>query len=202
MDWYIFLAPLLLVPIIFLFRLVGCTQDFDALGRGDGAPDQTPDQPPYNITFILNIVDGIPFIDPNPIYYIFPKFTIDDGDPIEYPQLVDSPPQEPFTAGVGLNPFKITTDPVQVPWTGLDIPYICSCDVYWTRTGIELTDDQLNKPLWTPEQHVTGPASAQVPFDGQISNDISITFKLTYTRTEGATDYLPTDFHLTLDNIA
>ena len=44
MDWYIFLTPLLLLPIIFLFRLVGCTQDFDELEVGDG--DGDPDRPP------------------------------------------------------------------------------------------------------------------------------------------------------------
>jgi hypothetical protein len=39
MDWYILLTPLLLLPIIFLFRLVGCTQDFEQFeggGRDDG----------------------------------------------------------------------------------------------------------------------------------------------------------------------
>ena len=38
MDWYIFLTPLLLLPIIFLFRLVGCTQDYAGfeVGGGDG----------------------------------------------------------------------------------------------------------------------------------------------------------------------
>ena len=35
MDWYIFLTPLLLLPIIFLFRLVGCALDTpECLGRG------------------------------------------------------------------------------------------------------------------------------------------------------------------------
>jgi hypothetical protein len=34
MDWYIFLTPLLLLPIIFLFRLVGCTLDFDQFQVG------------------------------------------------------------------------------------------------------------------------------------------------------------------------
>ena len=34
MDWYIFLTPLLLLPIIFLFRLVGCTLDFDQFQGG------------------------------------------------------------------------------------------------------------------------------------------------------------------------
>ena len=41
MDWYIFLTPLLLLPIIFLFRLVGCTQDYAGfeVGGGEGGPD-------------------------------------------------------------------------------------------------------------------------------------------------------------------
>jgi hypothetical protein len=34
MDWYIFLTPLLLLPIIFLFRLVGCMLDFDQFEVG------------------------------------------------------------------------------------------------------------------------------------------------------------------------
>jgi len=44
MDWYIFLTPLLLLPIIFLFRLVGCTQDYAGfeVGGGDGGPDRLP----------------------------------------------------------------------------------------------------------------------------------------------------------------
>ncbi len=36
MDWYIFLTPLLLLPIIFLFRLVGCTQDYAGFEVGGG----------------------------------------------------------------------------------------------------------------------------------------------------------------------
>jgi hypothetical protein len=43
MDWYIFLTPLLLLPIIFLFRLVGCGLDTSGVfGRpddGDGGDD-------------------------------------------------------------------------------------------------------------------------------------------------------------------
>src|SRR5437867_10382621 len=55
MDWYIFLTPLLLLPILFLFRLVGCTQDFDQF-EGDGRDygdegDDGPDRlPTYNFT--------------------------------------------------------------------------------------------------------------------------------------------------------
>jgi len=36
MNWYIFLTPLLLLPIIFLFRLVGCGLDTSGIPRGDG----------------------------------------------------------------------------------------------------------------------------------------------------------------------
>jgi hypothetical protein len=43
MDWYIFLTPLLLLPIIFLFRLVGCTQVLGIApwprGEGDDGGD-------------------------------------------------------------------------------------------------------------------------------------------------------------------
>src|SRR5262245_60450983 len=48
MDWYIFLTPLLLVPIIFLFRLVGCGLDTSGdpgpPGDGDDGDDGGPER--------------------------------------------------------------------------------------------------------------------------------------------------------------
>jgi hypothetical protein len=186
MDWYIFLTPLLLLPIIFLFRLVGC--GYPEFGwRRDGAPGP---EIGVKITFKLNILDPIPFIDPNPIYYIFPKFTIDDpdGEPIGY----DPPPQDntPFTAEVGLLPFTITSVPVQV----LAGDHTCYCDVWITRTGI---DADPNKPYG---EHLIGPITKAGLFakkgnSGNLSEYV-VTFNLSYTRTS-ANDYPATDFQLT-----
>src|SRR6266536_4455247 len=130
MDWYIFLAPLLLLPIIFLFRLVGCSYpDFQYRDNGDDGEDDGA--PLINITFVLNIVDPIPAILPNPVYYIWPKFTIDAGEPIDYTDYTQTIP--PGVAN-GLPKFTITS--VQVAVSPGE-QHICSCDVYITRRGID-----------------------------------------------------------------
>ena len=190
MDWYIFLTPLILLPIIFLFRLVGCTTDYaDFTTRGDGGDGL------INITFKLIIADPIPPLVHNPdlIKYIWPKFTIDPGEPgskgisegtIGY---ADSYPQN-ITPGVFDKQITITTNPVQVP-AG---PHTCSCDVYMTRLNIDVDPD---KPLWSPEQHLIGPVPAPQTEFGEISDNL-ITFLLNYTRTSDA-EYLASDFVLT-----
>ena len=284
MNWYIFLTPLLLLPIIFLFRLVGCGLDTSGSSQGDGddGGDGGPDRPTtydftgpstgetgvastdftvslqtvpasvtvtpndsgnggtfdpqsvllttdspsatftytpasvgnktisttndgtltdpapltyvstaplINITFVLNIVDSIPLIQPNPIYYIWPKFTIDNGEAIEYvagfaPKDVTVTP-----AGTEYNPFTIKGGPVQVP-AG---PHICSCDVYITRLN---DGNEANNPLWDPEHHLIGPETYGTVF-GEISDNV-ITFILRYNPASSPpTDYLASDFELT-----
>ncbi len=65
MDWYVWLAPLLLLPIVGLFRLVGCGLD----ETGDGGPSirsivvvwNIPPFPLADYTIRVNCeVDGIP----------------------------------------------------------------------------------------------------------------------------------------------
>ena len=184
MAWYIFLTPLLLLPILFLFRLVGCSYpDFQYRDDGDGG-DGGPSE--INITFKLIIADPIPPLVHNPdlIKYIWPMFTIDGGQPIGY---ADQYPQT-ITAGVFDKPFTITSDKVSVP--AGDHP--CSCDVYITRYNI---DEDPDKPLWSPEQHLIGPEPALQTGFGEISDNV-ITFILNYTRTSD-TEYLASDFVLT-----
>jgi len=184
MDWYIFLTPLLLLPILFLFRLVGCTQDYAGFEVGDG-DDGGDGGTLINITFVLNIVDPIPAILPNPIYYIWPKFTIDAGEPIDYTDYTQTIP--PGVAN-GLPKFTITSDKVPVP-AGT---HNCFCDVYITRYNI---DEDPDKPLWSPEQHLIGPEPGLQTEFGEISDNV-ITFLLNYTRTSD-TEYLASDFVLT-----
>ena len=191
MDWYIFLTPLILLPIIFLFRLVGCTQDyagFEVGGGDDGGDGGTL----INVTFVLNIVDPIPAILPNPVYYIWPKFTIDAGEPIDYTDYTQTIP--PGVAN-GLPKFTITS--VQVAVSPGE-QHICSCDVYITRRGI---DEDSAKPDWTTwttssEQHLVGPDTVEIG-DGYTGDGV-IAFNLNYTPTSiPPTDYLDTDFQLT-----
>jgi len=184
MDWYIFLTPLILLPIIFLFRLVGCSYpDFQYRDDGDDGGDGGP---LINITFKLIIADAIPPILHNPdlIKYIWPKFTIDAGQPIGY---ADQYPQT-ITAGVFDKPYTITSDKVPVP-AGT---YTCSCDVYITRYNI---DEDPDKPLWSPEQHLIGPETAP---QTEFQSDIVLTFILNYNPASSPpTDYLASDFLLT-----
>jgi hypothetical protein len=188
MDWYIFLTPLLLLPIIFLFRLVGCTQDYAGFEVGDGGDGG----PLINITFVLNIADPIPPIvhNPNLIKYIWPMFTIDGGEPIGYD---GGSPQQMFpqtiTPGVFEKPFTITSDKVPVQ-AGT---HTCSCDVYITRYNID--DEEPPKPLFTADHHLRGPEPALQTGFGEISDNV-ITFILNYTRTSD-TEYLASDFVLT-----
>jgi len=183
MDWYIFLTPLILLPIIFLFRLVGCSYpDFQYRDDGDDGDDGGP---LINITFKLIIADAIPPILHNPdlIKYIWPKFTIDAGQPIGY---ADQYPQT-ITAGVFDKPYTITSDKVPVP-AGT---YTCSCDVYITRSN-DVPPDQ---PLWDLEHHLIGAEQAPQTGFGEISDNV-ITFLLNYTPTS-TTEYLASDFVLT-----
>jgi hypothetical protein len=283
MNWYIFLTPLLLLPIIFLFRLVGCGLDTSGIpGDGDDGGDGGPDRPTtyaftgpktgetgvaskdftvslpsgqtvpasvtvtpsdggdggmfeptsvvltpgsssatftytpasvgdktisttnddaltdpapltyvstaplINITFVLSIVDSIPLIQPNPLYYIWPKFTIGDGEPIDY--VVGHTPQDVTVEGTAYTPFTIEGGPVQVP-AGTQ----CSCDVYITR----LSDgNDANHPIWDPDHHLIGAVTVETPFG---ESDIFITFILSYNpATSPPTDYLASDFELTL----
>jgi len=189
MDWYIFLTPLLLLPIFFLFRLVGCSYpDFQYRDDGDDGDDGGP---LINITFeliIVNEIPPIPHVD-NLILYIWPMFTIDPpgGEPIGY---AGGSPQQMFpqtnTPGLFDKPFTITTDKVPVQ-AGT---YKCYCDVYITRSN-DVPPDQ---PLWDLEHHLKG--AEQAP-QTEFQSDIVLTFILNYTPTEGATDYLATDFLLT-----
>ena len=189
MDWYIFLTPLLLLPILFLFRLVGCSYpDFQYRDDGDDGDDGGP---LINITFeliIVNEIPPIPHVD-NLILYIWPMFTIDPpgGEPIGY---AGGSPQQMFPQ---TNPpggfdkaFTIASDKVPVQ-AGT---YKCFCDVYITRSN-DVPPDQ---PLWDLEHHLIG--AEQAP-QTEFQSDIVLTFILNYTPTEGATDYLATDFLLT-----
>jgi hypothetical protein len=188
MDWYIFLTPLLLLPIIFLFRLVGCSYpDFQYRDDGDGGPSE------INITFKLIIADPIPPLVHNPdlIKYIWPMFTIDPGgEPIGY---AGGSPQQMFPQtnppGEFDKPFTITSDKVPVP-AGT---HTCSCDVYVTRYNID--DEEPPKPLFTADHHLRGPEPALQTGFGEISDNV-ITFILNYTRTSD-TEYLASDFVLT-----
>ena len=76
MDWYIFLTPLLLLPIIFLFRLVGCTLDFDQfeVGRPPTYNLEGPDPSEGEVdveseNFTVSLLSGEVTVTPN-----------DDGD--------------------------------------------------------------------------------------------------------------------------
>ncbi len=310
MDWYIFLTPLLLLPIIFLFRLVGCGTEFTGqidpprdgddggsdLGKiytlmgpdpnkgepgvaskefkvtflydqtdlqsltvwpndgddggtfagtgGDYAVDQQtgvltfqlsssspsgtftytpastgiktiatengkgadnpqsikyssekPTPPMINITLKLILEDAIlPLVGPghtiNPIHYIWPKFTIDDGEAIRY---AGGSPQQMFPQPnpAGSFPEQLTIASEKVPRPAGN--HTCSCDVYITR------DSDLNpdNPSWTPEQHLIGPQPPQPAAQTDFQSDIVLTFKLNYTPPEGATDYLSIYFSLT-----
>jgi hypothetical protein len=177
MDWYIFLAPLLLLPIIFLFRLVGCTLDTRGAGggRGDGAPDGTP---LANVKFVLNIVGPIPFIPPNPIYYIWPKFKIDPG-----PGAIDLPYSQTIPPATETNgyPQFTTSDPVAAsPGT-----HICSCDVSITRLN-DPNPDQ-------PDSQLIGSETVEKVF---VEGENVITFNLIYTPMDPPSDYLTSDFNL------
>jgi hypothetical protein len=191
MDWYIFLTPLLLLPILFLFRLVGCSYpDFQYRDDGDGG-DGGPSE--INITFKLIIADPIPPLVHNPdlIKYIWPMFTIDTPEPIGY---AGGSPQQMFPQtnppGEFDKPFTITSDKVPVP-AG---EHNCSCDVYITRLNI---DEDPDKPLWSPEQHLIGPEPALQTGFGEISDNV-ITFILNYNpATSPPTDYPASDFELT-----
>jgi len=184
MDWYIFLTPLLLLPIIFLFRLVGCSYPDFQYGDPPG------DRPPLiNITFELIVEDLIPPIQPNPIIYIWPKFTmvIDDG--------VFGPPilylSTPISLGQTAPPFTFITIPTQVPAGN----HTCSCDVFMLRLGMDVTTDPDNDNLPDAQQtednindnpdqavgqHLTGPAIVD-PQTGFVADTV-ITFNLYYTQ--------------------
>jgi hypothetical protein len=206
MDWYIFLTPLLLLPIIFLFRLVGCSYpDFQ---YGDESGDDGDDSLPLiNITFILNVVDLIPPILPNPILYIWPKFRVDDDDGSEPSILYVS---NPMSLGQTAPPFTFISVPTQVP-AG---KHTCSCDLFMLRLGLDgiptdPTDQDKLKQIYdsindNPDQavgrHLTGPAIAD-PQTGFVADTV-ITFNLYYQpKTSPATDYPPEDFSLEI-NIA
>jgi hypothetical protein len=182
MDWYIFLTPLLLLPIIFLFRLVGCALDSSGVpGDGDDGDDGGR---LIEKTFIFKLVNTIPIVQPNPIKYIWPTFTIDDGEPIGSPQLVDHPPQESFTPEAGLGPFTIESFPANAAPGA----HGCSCDVYITRVGIDVNPDE---PLFTTDHRLIDPVVVET------SDDV-ITFHLYYAPTSvPAIDYPAGDFLLT-----
>jgi hypothetical protein len=199
MNWYIFLTPLLLLPIIFLFRLVGCGLDTSGIPRGDGDDGDDGGPLEINISFELMIADAILPIahNDNLIQYIWPMFTIapydgSAGEPIGY---AGGSPQQMFPqtnpAGVFNTPFTITSDKVPVQ-AGT---YTCFCDVYITRSN-DVPPDQ---PLWDLEHHLIG--AEQAP-QTEFQSDIVLTFILNYTPTEGATDYLASDFLLTPPPIA
>ena len=181
MDWYIFLAPLLLLPIIFLFRLVGCTLDTAGTPVDGGDGDGGDGARSKNITFKLVIVDLIPVIDPNPIWYIWPKFTIDPGEPDEI-QVPYSPPQT-ITPGTEIPALTILeSDPVAAsPET-----HTCSCDVFITR----FADPNRDQP--PGDGHLIGPVTVDLP--GDINQDIA-KFDLNYNQTSPF-DVLPGDFSL------
>jgi hypothetical protein len=187
MDWYIFLTPLLLLPIIFLFRLVGC-----------GYPDfqyDNPEPPLINLTFKLIIVDPIPQILPNPIIYIWPKFTmvVDDGvfgPPIQYAST-------PLSLGQTAPPFTFISVPTEVPAGN----HTCSCDVFMLRLDDESDEitpqsiDQNPDQLGGEHFHLKGPAIVDPP-EGFVA-DTDITFNLRYTQTDpNQTDYVLDDFSL------
>jgi hypothetical protein len=209
MDWYIFLTPLLLLPIIFLFRLVGCSYpDFQ---YRDGSGDDGDDSPPLiNITFILNVVDLIPPILPNPILYIWPKFRVDDDDG-------SGPSIQCVSNPISLNqqepPFTFISVPTQVPAGN----HTCSCDLFMLRLDMDVTIDPNNpnlpqaqqtidkvndnpdEPSPDPSQwpnigqHLTGPAIVDPP-TGFVADTV-ITFDLSYKQTDD-TQYVLGDFSL------
>ena len=193
MDWYIFLTPLLLLPIIFLFRLVGCSYpDFQYRDDGEDGDDGNDGVPLINITFeliIVNAIPPIPHVD-NSLLYIWPMFTIDPpgGEPIGY---AGGSPQQMFPQ---TNPpggfdkaFTIASDKVPVQ-AGT---YKCFCDVYITRSN-DVPPDQ---PLWDLEHHLIG---AEQAFQTEFQSDIVLPFILSYNPASSPpTDYVPGDFGLT-----
>jgi hypothetical protein len=192
MDWYIFLTPLLLLPIIFLFRLVGCGYpDF----QYDTPPEEngTTERPLINITFILNIVDPIPPIPPNPIIYIWPKFRVDDGGSGPSIQYLSNP----ISLGQTAPPFTFISVPTQVPAGN----HTCSCDLFMLRLDMDVTTDNSEQiidsindnPDQAVGQHLTGPAIVD-PQEGFVA-ETEITFNLHYNQSDpDQTDYSLDDF--------
>jgi hypothetical protein len=143
MDWYIFLTPLLLLPIIFLFRLIGCGLDEHGGYSGPGYSG-----PPYTTngkTFILT-TNGIPETSVNPINSLTPVFLIG----LDY-QFIGPTYNVIHPNGVPGRTIGPAND-VTIP-SNLTIE--CACYVYFTRVGKPV-------PSWSPAgDKLAGPVAVE-----------------------------------------